>query len=110
MISLPNGALVSIAATYGVAKAMSAISNASPGVATLVTGHGVVAEDFLEVTSGWSRITDKIIKAGFLGSPPGNDVPLVGIDTSLTSIYPAAGGAGSVRKILTWTQLSQILT
>ena len=27
----------------------------------------------------------------------------------LTSIYPSGGGAGTVREILTWTQLSQIL-
>ena len=110
MISLPNGALVSIAATYGLPKVMSAISNANPGVASLATGHGVIAGDFMEVTSGWSRINDKIIKAGFLGSPPSDDIPLVGIDTTLTSIYPSGGGAGTVRTILTWTQLSQILT
>jgi hypothetical protein len=35
---------------------------------------------------------------------------LEGIDTLLTSIYPAAGGTGTVREITGWTQLSQILS
>ena len=62
-ISLPNGALVAIASGYGPVKTMSAITNANPGVATLEASHGIVAGDFFEVTSGWSRLTDKIIKA-----------------------------------------------
>lgn len=106
-ISLPNGALVAIASGYGAAKTMSAITNANPGVATLEASHGISTGDFFEVTSGWSRLTDKIIKAGTVST---NDVQLLGIDTSLTSIYPAAGGAGSIREITGWTQLSQILS
>ncbi len=105
-ISLPNGALVAIASGYGAVKTMSAITNADPGVATLEASHGIIAGDIMEVTSGWSRLTDKIVRAG---TPSTNDIPLVGIDTSLTSIYPAAGGAGSIREITGWTQLSQIL-
>jgi len=105
-ISLPNGALVAIAATYGASVTMSAVSNADPGVATLATGHGISTGDIIEVTSGWSRLTDKIVRAGTVAA---QDVPLEGIDTTLTSIYPALGGTGSVREILTWTQLSQIL-
>lgn len=106
-ISLPNGALVAIASGYGAVKTMSAITNANPGVATLEASHGISTGDFFEVTSGWSRLTDKIIKAGTVST---NDVPLLGIDTSLTSIYPADGGAGSIREITGWTQLSQILS
>ena len=106
-ISLPNGALVAIASGYGAGKTMSAITNANPGVATLEASHGISTGDFFEVTSGWSRLTDKIIKAGTVST---NDVQLLGIDTSLTSIYPAAGGAGSIREITGWTQLSQILS
>lgn len=109
-IALPNGSLVAIAASYGASKTMLDITNANPGVAQLAPGHGVVTGDIIEVTSGWSRLTEKVVKAGTIGSPPSvDDIPLLGIDTSLTSIYPAGGGAGTVREILTWTQLSQIL-
>lgn len=106
-ISLPNGALIAIASGYNAAVAMSALSNANPGVATLAASHGVLGGDFMEVTSGWSRLTGKIVKAGTVAV---NDVPLAGIDTTLTSIYPAAGGAGTVRVISGWTQLAQILS
>lgn len=105
-VSLPNGALVAIAASYGAAKAMSALSNANPGVATLEASHGVIQGDILEVTSGWSRLTDKVVRAGTVNT---NDVQLEGINTTDTDIYPASGGTGSVREIASWTQLSQIL-
>lgn len=105
-IALPNGALVAIAASYGASKSMSAVSNANPGVATLAGGHGISTGDIMEVTSGWSRLTDKIVRAGTVAT---NDVPLEGIDTTLTSIYPALGGVGSIREIASWTQLSQVL-
>lgn len=106
-ISLPNGALVAIASGYGAAKALSALTNASPAVATLEASHGVIVGDFIEVTSGWSRLTDKIVRASAVST---NDVTLEGINTLLTSIYPAAGGTGTVREITGWTQLSQILS
>lgn len=106
-VSLPNGALIAIAASYGASKNMTALSNANPGVATLEAAHGVATGDFIEVTSGWSRLTNKVVRAGTVAT---NDVPLEGIDTSLTSIYPAAGGTGTVREVTGWTQLSQILS
>lgn len=106
-VSLPNGALVAIASGYGTAKTMSALTNANPGVATLEASHGISSGDFIEVVSGWSRLTDKIVRAGTVAT---NDVPLEGIDTTLTSIYPAGGGIGTVREVTGWTQLSQILS
>jgi hypothetical protein len=105
-VSLPNGAIVAIAAGYGVSKNMTAVSNANPGIATLEASHGVILNDYMEVTSGWSRLDKKIVRAG---TPSTNDIPLTGIDTSLTSIYPAGSGVGTVREISSWTQLSQIL-
>ncbi|HQS59730.1 MAG: phage tail protein [Gallionellales bacterium 35-53-114] len=105
-ISLPNGAIIAIASGYGASKAVSAITNANPGVATLEASHGIVVNDYMEVTSGWSRLTDKIVRASVVSV---NDVSLEGIDTSLTSIYPAGAGIGSVREITGWTQLQQIL-
>jgi hypothetical protein len=106
-VSLPNGAIVAIASAYGASKTMSALTNANPGVATLEAAHGVATGDYIEVTSGWSRLTNKIVKAGTVST---NDVPLSGIDTTLTSIYPALGGTGTVREITTWTQVAQVLT
>lgn len=105
-VSLPNGALVAIASGYGTAQTVSAISNANPGVAT-AAGHTLANGDIIEVTSGWSRLTNKAVRVAGVGSGVFN---LEGIDTSLTSIYPAGSGAGSVRKVTGFTQLSQILS
>ena len=60
-VTLPNGSLVAIASGYGTAKTVSAITNANPGVATSAA-HGFTDGDILEVTSGWSRLTNKIVR------------------------------------------------
>lgn len=106
-VSVPNGSIVSIANGYGPVKAMSAITNAASAVATLEAAHGILVNDIFEVTSGWSRLTNKVVKATVVAT---NDVTLGGINTALTSIYPPGSGAGSIREITGWTQLSQILT
>lgn len=106
-VQLPNGATIAIATAYGASKTMSAVTNANPGIATLESSHGITTGDFFEVTSGWSRLNEKIVKAGTVAT---NDVPLLGIDTSLTSIYPAGSGAGTIREITTWTQIAQVLS
>lgn len=104
---MPNGSLVAIASGYAASKQMTAVTNANPGVATLEASHGIVDNDFMEVTSGWTRLNGKIVKAGTVST---NNVPLLGIDTTLTSIFSAGGGVGSVRKITGWTQLAQVLS
>lgn len=105
-VSLPNGALVSIASGYDSSKTVSGISNANPGVASCV-GNGYANGDFVEVTSGWSRLTEKVVRVSAAAT---DAFDLEGIDTTLTSIYPGGGGGGSVRRISGWTQLAQILT
>jgi hypothetical protein len=105
-VQLPNGSLVHIASGYGASKSMTAISNATEAVATLEASHGVVENDILEMTSGWSRLNGKIVRADSVST---NDVTLEDINTSSTTIYPAGTGTGSIREITGWTQLQQIL-
>jgi hypothetical protein len=97
---------VSIASGYGAEKDMTAVSNASEAVATLEASHGVVENDYLEVTSGWSRLNARIVRADSVST---NDVTLEDINTTSTTLYPAGTGTGTVREISGWTQLSQIL-
>lgn len=105
-ISLPNGAVVAIAAGYATVATMSAVTNANPAMATFSAAHGIVAGDFIVVTSGWSRLNNRVVKAGTVTT---NDVELLGIDSTNTAIYPAGAGAGSAKEVSTWTQLAQIL-
>ncbi|WP_157755088.1 phage tail protein [Variovorax boronicumulans] len=102
---LPNGTVYSIAATYGPAIPVTALTNAAPPVAT-AAAHGLVNGEILELTSGWvgldgrpSRVS--LSTAGTFG--------LEGYNTTNVQAYPALGGVGSVRKVLTWTQISQVL-
>lgn len=104
-VSLPNGAIVSIASGYSVSASITALSNASAAVATAT--NTLAAGDFAEITSGWSRLNNKIVR---VAAPSGTNFTLEGYDTTSTTVYPALSGVGSFRKVTGWTQLSQILS
>jgi hypothetical protein len=104
-VSLPNGSTIHIGSGTGSAINVTAISNVAQAVCT-AAGHGLVNGDFVILTSGWSRLTDKVFRVA--GSTT-NTFELEGADTSDVNIYPAGGGIGSVKKITGWTQLQQVL-
>lgn len=104
-ITLATGTVCAIASTYGAAKSMSAITNAAEAVATFEGGHGIIVGDYFEVTSGWDRLTGRIVRAKVVAT---NDVTLEGINTTSTTNYPAGTGTGTVREVTAWTNLSQI--
>jgi hypothetical protein len=105
-VSLPNGAIIGIASAYGAVTPITVLTNASPAVAT-ATAHGYANGDFIEITSGWSRLTNKVVRITGITA---NTFNLEGIDTTLTTIYPAGTGIGSARKVTGYTQLAQILS
>lgn len=105
-VSLPNGVILALATTYAAADTVSALTNANPGVATTSSSHGITTGNYLEVTSGWARLNQRIVRAS---AAAGSSVTYEGIDTSSTSVYPAGSGIGSVREITAWTQISQVL-
>lgn len=104
-ISLPNGATLKLATVYGAAINITAASNASPAVLT-AAAHGLANGDLVEVTSGWSRINNRIFRVSLSAA---GTFALEGLDTSNTTTYTPGGGVGSVRKISTLTQITQIL-
>jgi hypothetical protein len=105
-VKLPNGSIVSLASAYASLIAVSAISNAAEAVATLAEDHGLAIGDFVEITSGWNGIDGRIAR---VKASAATSVTFEGIDTANANRYPAGGSAGSVRKIMSWTQLSQVL-
>jgi hypothetical protein len=106
-VQLPNGSIIEIAASYGDVTDIDALSNAAEAVATISSSHGIILNDIVEITSGWSRLTGKIARVGLVAT---NDITLEDINTLSTQRYPAGQGVGTLREILTWTQLQQILT
>ncbi|MCT4498767.1 phage tail protein [Pseudomonas sivasensis] len=101
---LPNGGTFQHAATYGAALAFAAISNASEAVATVVGGT-IAAGDIVLLTSGWSKLDSKVVR---VKAATATAITLEGIDTTDTQVFPAVGGAGTMRKVLTWVQIPQI--
>lgn len=103
-VSLPNGVTYAIATAYAAALTVTAASNASECVLTVT--NTLVAGDYVEFTSGWSRGNGRIFR---VKSPSGATVTLEGFDTSSTALFPAGSGTGSIRKVNTWTQITQVL-
>jgi hypothetical protein len=106
-VTLPNGSIIAIASGVAAADSITAITNASPAVATTSGAHGFVAGDLVRITSGWSRLTDKVVRVGVVGSS--TTFELEDYDTTDTDVYPAGSGTGTAELISGWTQLSQIL-
>jgi hypothetical protein len=104
-ITLATGTQIAIASTYGALVAMSALSNATEAVATLAGGHGVLVGDFLEVTSGWDLLNNRIVRVSVVAT---NDITFEDINTSDTDRYPAGTGTGSIRRITAWTNITQV--
>ena len=105
-ITIATGTAVAIATAYGTSVNMTAITNATEAVATMGAGHGYVVGDILEITtSGWDLMAGRMVRVKTVAT---NDITFEGIDTSSTSRYPAGSGAGTVRKVSTWTSVPQV--
>ena len=103
MASTPSGTQMAIAATFQAAKTVSGVSNAAEAVVS-VTAHGFSVGDILQIHSGWGRLSRRVIKVKTITT---DTFVAAGIDTSNTDIFPTGGGAGTVRKVLTWQPISR---
>lgn len=101
---LPNGATLEIAATYGTAIPVTALSNANPAVAT-AAAHGLANGDIIAVTSGWTRLNDR---AARVADTDTGTFALENINTTNPQPYPAGSGVGSVREVTGFVEISQI--
>ena len=104
-VKLPDGSKVYLANSYSTKLTTTAMTNAAPSIGTAAS-HTFVAGDFVELTSGWGGLNGKIFKVGAVTA---TTFELLGSDTTDTSRFPAGGGIGSVRKVLAWTEINQIL-
>lgn len=105
--TLPDGSLLSIATTLGTSQAITALTNASPPVAT-ATGHTFSNGDFVTIKSGWQRLNDRVFRvANVIAS---TSFTLEGQDTTDTTVYPTGGGVGSAIKASVFVQIPQVLT
>ncbi|MNZ02156.1 Phage tail protein [compost metagenome] len=103
MASVPTGTTFAVATVFAAAKTISAISNAAEAVVSS-TAHGLLAGDVVEVTSGWGRLNRRVFEV----KSATTDAFVIAVDTQSQNFYPVGSSAGSVRKVQTWTQISQI--
>ena len=105
-ITIATGTRVDIAKTYG--SSINVISfDALPEIeATVLTGHGLLVGDFVEVSMLNVSIYDKRIVR--ISATAANAVTLEGLDGSDPDIFPASGASGSLRKISQWDEITQI--
>lgn len=103
--SVPTGTTFHIASAFGSSLATSAASNATECVLSMASTTGLANGDYVEVTSAWGRLNKRAfrIKAVVLNT----SITLEGCDTSNTTFFPAGQGVGSVRKVNTFTQITQ---
>lgn len=102
----PEGSKFYFSKTFAAAKSITALTNASPAVATSVA-HGFVDGDELLLTSGWEDATDSVFKADQLTA---DTFGLLGLNAVNTNFFPAGSGVGEVKKVGTWVEIPQVLT
>jgi len=103
-VALPNGVTLAIATAYAATLTVTAATNASESVLTVTNTYA--NGDYVEFVSGWSRANNRVFR---VKSVTGTTIVLEGFDTSSTTQFPAGSGTGTVRKVNTWTQITQII-
>ena len=104
--SFPEGSSFQFSTTFAGAKTVTAITNASPAVASAV-GHGYVDNDIVLMQSGWEDLTDTLVKVDQLTA---DTFSLLGVNTTDTNFYPAGSGAGTAQLVSNFKAIPQVLT
>ena len=101
----PEGSKIYYSSTFAGAKTVSAVTNASPAVATS-TSHGYTDLDPVLFNSGWEDAADTIWE---IDQQSADTFQLVGLDSTSTTYYPAGNGTGTTQKVSSWVEVPQIL-
>lgn len=106
MAQVPTGTVFSIATAIAASLAVTAATNATECQLTS-TAHGLTNGDFVLTNLGWGRIDKRAFR---VKSVTTNTFVLEGCDTTNTNFFPNATTTGSVQKVSTMQQISQVLT
>lgn len=101
----PEGTKVFYSNTFATAKNLTAVTNASPAVATCV-GHAYVDLDPLLIKSGWEDANDCVFEADQLTA---DTFGITNLDSTATSWFPSGTGVGTAQKVSDWVEVPQIL-
>lgn len=101
----PEGSKIYYSSTFAGAKTISAVTNASPAVATSTT-HGYTDLDPILFNSGWEDANNTIWE---IDSQTADTFNITGLDSSSTTYYPAGAGVGTAQLVSSWVEIPQIL-
>lgn len=102
----PEGTKIYYSVTFASAKTISAVTNASPAVATS-TSHGYSDLDPVLLSSGWEDANNTVWEVDQLTA---DTFGITGLDSTSTVYYPAGSGTGTAQKVSNWVEVPQILT
>lgn len=102
---VPTGSTFYVASSFGVAKTVTAISNAAEAVVTAT--HDFANGDIVEITSGWGRLNKRAFRVKSVSGTA--SFVLEGADTTSTSFFPPGTGVGTVRKVSAFTQITTVM-
>ena len=104
--SFPEGSTFQFSKTFAAAKTITALTNASPAVATSAA-HGFVDNDIVLIESGWEDLNESVVKVDQLTA---DTFSLLGINATDTDFYPAGTGIGTAKKVSNWQAIPQVLS
>ncbi len=102
----PEGSAFYFSSTFAAAKTITALTNASPAVATS-TAHGYVDNDEVLLLSGWEDANESVFRVDQIDA---NSFGVLGLTATDTNFFPVGSGIGSAQKISGWTAIPQVLT
>ncbi len=105
-VTLSTGSQYRIAKTYAASIAFSTITNLQDPTITTASAHSISVGDYVEITSGWGRLNQRIVRAKT--GTTGSTLVLENINTADVLKYPAGTGGGSIRRITAWTDITQV--
>lgn len=109
MASLPTGSRIAVATELGDSKPITEITNATEAVCKSA-GHALGVGDIIIVSSGWDRFDNRVFRVKAVTAPDGFTLEGRAADTTNTTLFPAGGGIGSFRKVLTWVDVLKVLS
>ncbi|EPB6938835.1 phage tail protein, partial [Proteus mirabilis] len=81
-------------------------TNAEEAVLTVDDVGDIAKGDIVHVTSGWKKASGAFRVASVAESK----ITLEGVDTSDKNVFPAGGGTGTLKKVLSWEVMPQVMT
>lgn len=104
--SFPEGSVFQFSDTFASAKTITAVTNASPAVATSAS-HGYVDNDIVLIESGWEDLNESVVKVDQLTA---DTFSLLGINSTDTNFFPSGSGTGTAKLVSSWQAIPQVLS